>query len=259
MPKRAASSDTTEAKPAKRARTEQPTGTAKGGSLQTLLTDQIKQTDWWDVLQNELNGKHFAAACAAAESAMKSETVYPPKEQILNAFLQTPFSQLKVVLIGQDPYFNAQQAMGLSFSVNDGVKIPPSLSRMYTELEGDISGFKRPSSGNLQKWANHGVLLLNATLTVQQGKANSHAKFGWQQFTDSVIQAISKNSSGVVFLLWGNFAQKKAKLVDQSKHKCILTPHPSPMSGAAWKGCKCFSKTDKALKSLGKEAVDWRL
>ncbi|CAH1241224.1 UNG [Branchiostoma lanceolatum] len=182
------------------------------------------------------------------------------KEKQVEHLLAVPRKEkVKVVLLGQDPYHDVDQAHGLSFSVRPGVKIPPSLKNIYKELSSDIPGFTAPDHGCLEKWAEEGVLLLNATLTVQAHKPNSHAKIGWQKFTDAAITVVSDHAQGVVFLLWGGFAQKKEKLVDTAKHRVVKTTHPSPLSASKFKGCKCFSNVNSALKELGSEEVDWSL
>jgi uracil-DNA glycosylase len=184
--------------------------------------------------------------------------VYPPGSLIFNAFNLTPFDKLKVVIIGQDPYHGAGQAHGLCFSVPQGIKQPPSLLNIFKELKSDL-GIEPPSHGNLEKWAKQGVLLLNASLTVNEGEANSHAQCGWQTFTDAVIKKISDEKSGVVFLLWGNFARAKKSLIDTSKHFVLEAAHPSPLSGGAFFGSRHFSKTNELLKQQGKEPIDWSL
>ena len=185
--------------------------------------------------------------------------IYPPGNQIFNAFEFTPFNEVKVVILGQDPYHGPGQAHGLCFSVPDGIKPPPSLVNIFKEIERDFN-FPTPTSGNLEKWAHQGVLLLNATLTVRANEAGSHQGKGWEEFTDSVIKTISSKLNGVVFMLWGNYAQAKEKLIDTSKHLVLKTVHPSPLSahrGFIW--CGHFSKTNQYLLSLDKEPIDWRL
>lgn len=187
--------------------------------------------------------------------------IFPPQPLIFNALNLTPLKKVKVVILGQDPYHDDGQAMGLSFSVPRGIKTPPSLKNIFTELERDpkIKDFVAPEHGCLEAWAQRGVLLLNATLTVEAHKANSHSKLGWQKFTDSVIKAVSDNCDHVVFILWGNFAHKKEKLVDTTKHAVIKTAHPSPLSVTKFKECCCFSNSDEALKKFGLQPIDWSL
>jgi uracil-DNA glycosylase len=187
-----------------------------------------------------------------------NKTIFPPGAKIFSAFDYTSFDNVKVVLLGQDPYHGPGQAHGLSFSVPDGIKPPPSLMNMFKELHTDC-GIPIPKKGNLEKWARQGVLLLNATLTVQANMAGSHQGKGWEKFTDAVIKTISDKKKGVVFLLWGNFAKKKAELIDQSKHFVLTAAHPSPLAGGAFFGCKHFSKTNELLKKQGLEPIDWTL
>ncbi|WP_163930584.1 uracil-DNA glycosylase [Paraferrimonas sp. SM1919] len=185
--------------------------------------------------------------------------VYPPESQILNAFDACPLDKLKVVILGQDPYHGEGQAHGLSFSVQAGVKTPPSLVNMYKELATDISDFSIPNHGNLQAWAEQGVLLLNSVLTVEKASPNSHKDIGWSQFTDSVIKAISDSQHNVVFVLWGGFAKKKAKLIDASKHLVLTGPHPSPLSAyRGFFGCQHFSKINDYLAEHNQPIVDWQ-
>lgn len=192
--------------------------------------------------------------------AAHGTVVYPPREDIFSAFNSVPFEKLKVVLIGQDPYHGPNQAHGLCFSVRPGTPPPPSLVNMYKELTSDVSGFCAPRHGYLQSWAEQGMLMLNASLTVSMGAANSHSKCGWQNFTDGVIEHISqKHPNRVVFLLWGNFARKKKSLIDCRRHIVIENAHPSPLSATLWWNCKCFSKCNEALSSLGHSPMNWNL
>jgi uracil-DNA glycosylase len=185
--------------------------------------------------------------------------IYPPGPLIFNAFKQTPFDKLKVVLLGQDPYHNKGQAHGLSFSVPDGVPKPPSLVNIFKELHSDL-GIKIPESGNLEKWAKQGVLLLNASLTVRKNEPGSHAKIGWLQFTDSVIRKISDEKQGIVFLLWGKFAQEKQAIIDETKHYVLKAAHPSPYSANnGFFGCRHFSLTNELLTKQHKSPIDWKL
>ena len=190
----------------------------------------------------------------------KRASVFPPENLVFNAFRLTPLPKVKVVILGQDPYHNIGQAHGLSFSVPVGVAIPPSLKNIYTELVDDIPGFTYPRSGDLTKWAEQGVLLLNATLTVRAHEAASHQKKGWEQFTDSVIQSISQQCTGVVFILWGSYAIKKSALIDQTKHMILTSVHPSPLSVyRGFFGSKPFSKTNAYLAQQGKQPIDWQV
>uniref|UniRef100_A0A915MW56 Uracil-DNA glycosylase n=1 Tax=Meloidogyne javanica TaxID=6303 RepID=A0A915MW56_MELJA len=187
-------------------------------------------------------------------------TIFPPRSLIFNAFNLTPFNEIKVVLLGQDPYHNLSQAHGLCFSVPQGTPPPPSLKNIYKELSSEFPDFKIPTHGELTCWAKQGIFMLNATLTVEAHKPNSHSNIGWQIFTDSVIKLISsKSNNGVVFLLWGGFAHRKEMLVDKSRHRVIKTAHPSPLSVTKFFGSKCFSKTNDLLKELGREPIDWNV
>lgn len=185
--------------------------------------------------------------------------IYPESKNIFNAFNSTPLDQVKVVILGQDPYHGPNQAHGLCFSVQQGVQVPPSLQNMFKELQRDI-GFQHPGHGCLQSWANQGVLMLNATLTVQQAAAGSHQGRGWEQFTDKAIQLVNQQCAGVVFLLWGSYAQKKAAFIDQKKHLVLKAPHPSPLSAhRGFIGCGHFSHANQYLNSQGKSPIDWQL
>ncbi|BAU53918.1 uracil-DNA glycosylase [Mucilaginibacter gotjawali] len=186
--------------------------------------------------------------------------IYPKGTDIFNAFRKTPFSELKVVILGQDPYHGENQAHGLSFSVQKGITIPPSLRNIYKELTTDIPGFVTPNHGNLTEWAEQGVLLLNASLTVRAGTPGSHQKKGWEEFTDQVIKTISDKKEGIIFILWGAFAQAKADLIDKTKHHIIKSPHPSPFSAdRGFFGSGPFSKTNDILTSEGKKPIDWQI
>ena len=186
------------------------------------------------------------------------KVIYPPGSQIFRAFELTPLDQVKVVILGQDPYHNPGEAMGLSFSVPDGVRMPPSLRNIFAEIESDL-GVRMSGRPNLENWARQGVLLLNSILTVEAGKAASHRGIGWQEFTDAVIRTLSERREGIVFLLWGNFAKAKAALIDPSRHHVLQAAHPSPLAGGAFFGCRHFSKTNQILVSEGKTPIDWQL
>ena len=210
---------------------------------------------------SEFNKEYFHKICEKLENdRFEGLQVFPPRDKIFAAFNHSTWDNLKVVIIGQDPYHKQGQAHGLSFSVNFGIAVPPSLRNIYTELENDVQGFRRPSHGNLEAWASQGVLLLNASLTVIEGKPNSHQDIGWKLFTDSVIRVINKEHDGVVFLLWGAFAKKKGQLVDRTKHRVFEAAHPSPMAAnrGGWFGCQAFSKCNTALMELGKLPVNWQ-
>lgn len=220
---------------------------------------QIEES-WKKILEEEFSKDYFTGIVdfLKAEKALK-KTIYPPGPLIFNAFAQTPFNKVKVVIIGQDPYHGPGQAHGLSFSVPDGIPQPPSLQNIFKELHSDI-GMPVPKTGNLTPWAQQGVLLLNATLTVRANEANSHAKIGWTIFTDAVIRKISELKTGVVFLLWGRFAQEKQAMIDTSKHFVLKAAHPSPLSAHnGFFGCKHFSKTNDILAKEGKEPIDWMI
>jgi len=214
---------------------------------------------WHAVLSNEFEKDYFKFLSAFLTEEAKGCDVYPPAPLIFNAFDSTPFDDVKVVILGQDPYHGPDQAHGLCFSVPTGVKQPPSLVNIFKEIHADL-GFPRPSHGNLSVWAKQGVLLLNATLTVRAHTAGSHQKKGWETFTDAAIKAVSENLSGVVFLLWGNYAQAKSALIDTSKHHILKSVHPSPLSASrGFFGCKHFSKTNELLVGAGKIPIDWNL
>ena len=192
-----------------------------------------------------------------AKERASGVTVYPPKEDVFNAFRLTELNR-KGGHSGRDPYHGPNQAHGLAFSVRPGVAVPPSLMNMYKELESDIPGFQRPNHGFLESWAKQGVLLLNTVLTVEAGKAHSHARFGWETFTDRVIAAINENRENVVFLLWGSHAQKKGSIIDTKRHHVLKAPHPSPLSAhRGFFGCKHFSRTNAILSQQGETPIDW--
>ncbi|ODP98766.1 MULTISPECIES: uracil-DNA glycosylase [Salinivibrio] len=215
---------------------------------------------WQQVLANEKEQAYFRDTLAYVEKVRASGvTVFPPKEDVFNAFRFTELGDVKVVILGQDPYHGPNQAHGLCFSVLPGVKTPPSLVNIYKELATDIEGFQIPSHGYLKSWAEQGVLLLNTVLTVEQGKAHSHAKLGWETFTDRVIEAVNQHGDGVVFLLWGAHAQKKGKAIDRTRHHVLTAPHPSPLSAhRGFLGCRHFSQTNALLREQGKAPIDWQ-
>lgn len=215
---------------------------------------------WKPLLKSEFEKPYFKDLTTFVKQEYASQTCYPKGTDIFNAFNHCKFDDLKVVIIGQDPYHGANQANGLSFSVNDGVAHPPSLINIFKELQTDIN-MPYPHSGNLMPWANQGVLLLNATLTVRAHEAGSHQKQGWETFTDAVIKTISKEKNNVVFLLWGGFAKKKVKLIATKNNHVLSSGHPSPLSAnrGYWFGNKHFSKTNEFLKSIGKSKIDWSI
>jgi uracil-DNA glycosylase len=221
-------------------------------------TPQIEH-EWLEVLQPEFEKSYFSELKSFLLEEKRMYKVFPPGNRIFAAFDHTPFSKVKVVILGQDPYHNDGQAHGLCFSVPDGVAIPPSLVNIYKELNSDL-GIQIPRSGNLEKWANQGVLLLNATLTVRAYQAGSHQKRGWENFTDEVIRQLSARHSGLVFILWGSYAQAKESMIDTSKHHVLKAVHPSPLSVyRGFFGCRHFSRTNELLIAAGKEPIDWNL
>jgi uracil-DNA glycosylase len=220
---------------------------------------QIEES-WKEILKEEFQKTYFEHIVAFLKAEKASgKVIYPPGSLIFNAFAQTPFSIVKVVILGQDPYHNNGQAHGLSFSVPDGIAKPASLLNICKELTNDL-GLEIPPNGNLQKWASQGVLLLNACLTVREHEPGSHSRIGWQQFTDTVIKKVSDEKEGIVFLLWGKFAQEKQYLIDESKHFVLKAAHPSPFSAdKGFFGCKHFSKTNQLLVQQNKQPIDWKL
>ncbi|WP_333603450.1 uracil-DNA glycosylase [Pantoea eucrina] len=214
---------------------------------------------WHDVLADEKEKPYFKETLqAVAQQRAAGVTVYPPQKDVFNAFKLTELGDIKVVILGQDPYHGQNQAHGLAFSVLPGVAIPPSLLNMYKELEQDIDGFQRPQHGFLESWATQGVMLLNTVLTVEAGKAHSHARLGWETFTDRVIDAINTHREGVVFLLWGSHAQKKDSIIDAQRHHVLKAPHPSPLSAhRGFLGCRHFSQTNALLSKAGETPIDW--
>ena len=216
---------------------------------------------WLTVLEEEFEKDYMKSLKGfLLEEKEKGNTVYPKGTDIFNALNTTPFDKVKVVILGQDPYHGAGQAHGLSFSVQKGVAVPPSLKNMYKELETDIDGFKTPGHGNLTHWAEQGVLLLNATLTVRASEAGSHQKRGWEIFTDEIIKALSQKREHIVFLLWGKYAQQKAELIDARKHHVLMAAHPSPFSAYnGFFGSKHFSKTNQLLVQDNLTPIDWKL
>ena len=213
--------------------------------------------DWKKVLKDVLDSPGFAELEAFVARERREHTVYPSEEDLFSAFRLTPYEDVKVLLLGQDPYHGPGQAHGLAFSVKPGVPLPPSLVNIFKELESDL-GLPRPTSGSLVPWAEQGVLLLNAVLTVRQGEPNSHEGQGWEQFTDSVIRAVSAKPEPVVFLLWGNYARKKRKLIDAQRHEVIESPHPSPLSASGgFFGSRQFSRINDALMLRGQPPIDW--
>ena len=216
-------------------------------------------SSWQTILASEIQKPYFKDLMSAVANEYKVNCCFPPKELLFSAFDYCSFDDLKVVIIGQDPYHGEGEANGLCFSVNENIKIPPSLRNIFRELNSDLDSLFLPTSGNLERWAKQGVLLLNATLTVQKDKPNSHKHLNWGNFSDAVIQEISDKKSNVVFLLWGNFAHKKGLKIDRTKHLVLESGHPSPMSAnqGKWFGNKHFSKTNDYLKSKGIQEIIW--
>jgi uracil-DNA glycosylase len=224
------------------------------------MTNQIAISESWKpIIQAEIDKPYFKELYLfLKQQQAEGKIIFPPTPQIFSAFDYTPFNDTRVVIIGQDPYHGVGQAHGLCFSVNKGVKVPPSLINIYKEIKTDIEGFNIPAHGDLSHWAKQGVLLLNATLTVEKDKAGAHQGKGWEVFTDAVIKAISNHKEHVVFILWGKFAQSKVCLIDDSKHLILMAAHPSPLSAynGFW-GCKHFSKTNDYLKLHQLPIVNW--
>jgi uracil-DNA glycosylase len=217
------------------------------------------EESWKTVLWEEFQKPYFRElrAFLAAEK-QQGKTIYPPGPLIFNAFNNTPFSKVKVVILGQDPYHGPGQAHGLSFSVPAGIKPPPSLVNIFKEIHADL-GHPIPSHGNLEKWAQQGVLLINTMLTVEANQPASHQKKGWEEFTHAVITALSREREGIVFILWGRFAQEKASLIDERKHHILQSAHPSPFSATKFFGCRHFSTTNELLEQQGSTPIDWSL
>lgn len=218
------------------------------------------EPSWKQVLKSSFEKNYFQQIVGHIKLEMLSgKIIYPPGPLIFNAFASTPFDQVKVVILGQDPYHGAGQAMGLSFSVPRGIPIPPSLQNIFKELKQDI-GMPIPTHGDLSSWAKQGVLLLNASLTVRANEPNSHARLGWMEFTDTVITALSNEKENLVFVLWGKFAQEKQGLIDETKHLVLKAAHPSPFSAdKGFFGCKHFSQINQYLTTQGKDPIDWQL
>jgi uracil-DNA glycosylase len=214
---------------------------------------------WHDVIGKEKQQAYFLETLAfVATERHSGKTIYPPQADVFNAFRFTELADVKVVILGQDPYHGPNQAHGLSFSVRPGVGVPPSLMNIYKELTSDIASFQRPDHGYLQSWAQQGVLLLNTVLTVEAGRAHSHANLGWETFTDKVIAALNEHREGIVFLLWGSHAQKKGSFIDRQRHHVLKSPHPSPLSAhRGFLGCGHFSQANHLLEQQGATPIDW--
>ena len=219
---------------------------------------KIEQS-WKDALAGEFDKPYFASLVRFLhEEKSAGHKIFPPGSQIFKAFELTPVKDVKVVILGQDPYHGPGQAHGLSFSVPENMPAPPSLKNIFKEIESDL-GVKMSGYPNLENWARQGVLLLNAVLTVRSSEAASHSRIGWQEFTDAVIRYISDNCEGVVFMLWGNFARTKSDLIDKSRHCVLEAAHPSPLARGAFFGCRHFSKANTYLQTTGRPTIDWRL
>jgi uracil-DNA glycosylase len=214
---------------------------------------------WKEELKEELGAEYFKSLVQfLSKEEEEGQEIFPAAERVFAAFNLTPFDKVKVVIIGQDPYHGKGQANGLSFSVEKGIRIPPSLLNIFKELQADL-GCTIPTHGQLDHWAEQGVLLLNATLTVRNATPASHQKKGWERFTDAVIRILNKNHEGLIFLLWGNFAQQKAAMIDTAKHFVLTAAHPSPLARTGFKGCRHFSQTNGLLQQMGKTPIDWQI
>tara|TARA_B110000196_G_C20915343_1_gene552603 strand:+ start:73 stop:774 length:702 start_codon:yes stop_codon:yes gene_type:complete len=222
-------------------------------------TTPLMNNDWDIILKDEFQKRSFKQLMQFINNERVNHTIFPTKDKVFTAFKLSSFSKTKIVIIGQDPYHGRGQAHGLSFSVPNGEKIPPSLKNIFKELQSDLK-IPITQKGNLESWANQGILLLNATLTVQLEKAGSHQNLGWKNFTDAVISKLSSEKNGLVFLLWGAFAQKKSLLIDDKKHTILQTTHPSPLSAyRGFLGCKHFSKTNDLLIKSNQKPINWNL
>ena len=228
----------------------------------TINPDDVQiETGWKTALYDEFTKPYFARIKQILRDAKDAHIpIYPPGKLIFNAFNRTPYDRVRVVILGQDPYHQPGQAMGLSFSVPRGVRIPPSLQNIYKELARSIPGFTIPNHGDLSAWADQGVLLLNTVLTVRAGQAHSHASLGWEQFTDRVIAQLNEYREHIVFMLWGSHAQKKGAFIDRRRHLVLSSPHPSPLSAyRGFFGCKHFSQANAYLAAHGTAVIDWQV
>lgn len=225
----------------------------------TTIQQTILSSDWNDILKTEFTSDYFIQLTEKLESEFKTDTIFPSKTEILNAFKLCSFKKTKVIIIGQDPYHGINQANGLAFSVSNGVKVPPSLKNIYKELNQSVN-FSIPNQGDLSHWANQGVLLLNSCLTVRESEPGSHKNIGWQNFTDNIIKYISNEKTNCVFMLWGKFAQSKTEMIDASKHYILQTTHPSPFSAyKGFFGSEHFKKTNIYLMTNNSNPIDWQL
>ncbi|MBT4385138.1 uracil-DNA glycosylase [Candidatus Peregrinibacteria bacterium] len=222
-----------------------------------MIDDVSIHNSWKSPLKAEFEKEYFNKLSSFVKSEYEKTTVYPSPKNIFSAFNRCPLDKVKVVILGQDPYHGPDQANGLCFSVNDGVRVPPSLKNIYKEINADL-GLEIPSSGNLEHWADQGVLLLNTTLTVQARNAGSHQKMGWEDFTDAVVALLSEKHEGLVFMLWGRYAQNKGAVIDREKHLVLTAPHPSPFSAhSGFFGSKHFSKANEYLAAKGVSEINW--
>lgn len=225
--------------------------------MTTISVNPVIDQSWGEVLKPEFEKEYFAQLKAFLLTEKKNFNIFPSGSQIFNAFNSTPFGDVKVVVLGQDPYHGVGQAHGLCFSVPRGIEQPPSLVNIFKEIKNDL-GYPVPSHGNLQKWSSQGVLLLNATLTVRAHQAGSHQGRGWEQFTDAAIKTLAEKRENLVFMLWGAYAQAKIMLIDTEKHYILKAPHPSPLSAyRGFFGCKHFSLANTYLKRVGQSEIDW--
>lgn len=226
----------------------------------TIRAEDVAIDDTWRAaLKGEFEQPYFAEIKQFLKEQLQAgKRIYPPGKLIFHAFDQTPFDQVRVVILGQDPYHGPGQAMGLSFSVPQGVRVPASLKNIYKEMQSDV-GITIPNHGDLTTWAEQGVLLLNAMLTVEHKQPGSHKKIGWQRFTDAVIKTLSQEREGIVFMLWGNFAQGKVDLIDTQKHLVLTAAHPSPLARGAYFGSKHFSQANAHLISRGDDPINWQV
>jgi uracil-DNA glycosylase len=223
-----------------------------------LLRNELEKS-WENKMKKEFEKDYFSILNQFLKQEYKEQTIFPEKKLIFNTLNSTPFNKVKVVIIGQDPYHGKGQAHGLSFSVTEGIKTPPSLVNIFKEIESDLK-INNHGKGDLTKWAKQGVLLLNATLTVRENTPGSHQNKGWEQFTDQIISTISEERKDLVFLLWGKFAQNKTKLIDKNKHHILMSSHPSPLSSyRGFLGCKHFSECNNILKRENKTEINWQL
>lgn len=221
--------------------------------------NRLITNDWWEILESQFTNDSFRSLLNFLKNDEKLYQIYPPKEQLFKAYELSSFADTKVVILGQDPYHGLNQAQGLSFSVNPGIKLPPSLRNIYQELENDLS-IKQVKNGDLSKWASQGILLLNSVLTVRDSMPNSHQNQGWEKITDATIKALSDKKSPVVFILWGAFAQKKESLINKNNNLIIKSPHPSPLSAyRGFFGSKPFSKTNEYLIAKNQTPINWQI